>query len=285
MTHSHSMTDSGIGVSPSNDYHPSEYSLNESVFIPPNNRRVNLHEDVVSSIQNEAETSQHIVDNIASTKTMRRRRREFEDLTLRKRKKKARESLGRSSSAPKASKWGEIFDNMIAALRGLHKDNKLNETLTTESENEQGEISDTDSIDCSTEQTHWEPEIQLTYQRCDRHNGVSPSITYESPAKYTESGEFSPKSNSDFLWDSSADLLCGPQSTLIMAEDEPGEEIHWKEDMLDESFNFENNNQDDVMLRTRNLLKSVSFRRHDLASFTLPLAPIRRTDSSKSISI
>jgi len=77
---------------------------------------------LVATIQSEAETSQYIVDMLASTQTMRRRKQQYDEsqLTYRRRGLVARQSLYTSSPpAPKQSVWGEMFDKMLNKLKGI----------------------------------------------------------------------------------------------------------------------------------------------------------------------
>ncbi|XP_067932824.1 uncharacterized protein [Watersipora subatra] len=81
---------------------------------------IDLDEDMlIASIQNEAETSQQMVNEVASTKSMRRRMQAYDDMTYRRRSVKAKQSLSTYTPvAPCHSTWGDIFDDMISELRG-----------------------------------------------------------------------------------------------------------------------------------------------------------------------
>ena len=82
--------------------------------------RVEFDEDLlIASIQNEAEVTQHMVDMMASTKTMRRRKEQYSDLTYRRRSRRAKQTLSTYiPKAPRESTWGDIFDEMMDRLRG-----------------------------------------------------------------------------------------------------------------------------------------------------------------------
>lgn len=84
-------------------------------------------DSVVSSIKNEAETTQQIVDMMSSTETMRKRKNLYSDLTYRSRGAKAKRRLDSCSpSAPHAAQWGSLFDSMVARLRGQSDENYCN---------------------------------------------------------------------------------------------------------------------------------------------------------------
>ena len=62
--------------------------------------RVEFDEDLlIASIQNEAEVTQHMVDMMASTKTMRRRKEQYSDLTSRRQSRRAKQTLSKIGRA------------------------------------------------------------------------------------------------------------------------------------------------------------------------------------------
>lgn len=78
---------------------------------------------LIDSLRMEAESTQQMVDMMSCTKTMRRRKELYNDLTYRRRGRQARQSLNSySPQAPVHHNWGNIFDEMLAKLRGVADD-------------------------------------------------------------------------------------------------------------------------------------------------------------------
>lgn len=73
----------------------------------------------ICDLQTEAQQVQHLVDDMTSTQTMRRRRKATSGLSIKARKERATESLfSYTPIAPGESEWGRRFDEIIARLKG-----------------------------------------------------------------------------------------------------------------------------------------------------------------------
>lgn len=79
-----------------------------------------LKQRSIIELEKEAGLVQQIVDDLASTKTMKRRRHKSANMTIFDRRRRATESLSSYvPTAPVESEWGAMFDEMVARLKGL----------------------------------------------------------------------------------------------------------------------------------------------------------------------
>ncbi|KAF6029879.1 hypothetical protein EB796_011816 [Bugula neritina] len=312
MASTASTSDSGLGLSPFEDI-----TYPQEVMLPSHNAQYGAHaathgllseEVLVATIQSEAETSQYIVDMLASTQTMRRRKQQYDEsqLTYRRRGLVARQSLYTSSPpAPKQSVWGEMFDKMLNKLKGIE--------TGSESEGDGGGnpyhvtllrtadytwVSTIAVVSPSRSQldneVNSEPSAlvsqEVTSQEVTSQEVTSQEVTSQEVTSQADKREgLTDPSDSAAYWEENWNDESSTSSHVEYCEGCSGLKTPNSERNVIPTFCYKNQNcaSFDRSLKEQpsplDGLQSITFRRPDLLSLKLPMSPIRKTDSNSDV--
>ena len=274
-----------------------------------------------------------MVDMVACTKSMRRRRQAFHDMTYRRRSVKAKQTLSSYTPvAPCQSNWGDIFDDMINELRGKKKltrsfecqqcnrklsddnnslyDNDGVSNVTCSSVGHLQTKQEVDELTRQSDQSNFSvvrspwlvnsvsdyilDKNEISQEASPECNGTGDDVEVVGTETFWEenwsdnhvdktntgcgSGEKTPTTPCDACDTASRDLKVGTKPTLCYMN----QKCTSFEANLAEEVNGTCSRVDNDQIES---LQTVAFRRPDLASFKLPVSPIRKTDSSKCILI